>query len=148
MRVIIQDGLMNSAKWFTVTLFLASSSFFPLSSQANEPVRLQIVNAASHPWVFRQVNAIADASGVSISGRITAPVNVVRPPVGHVDITAFDSAGGQRITMKTPYTPAVLSPQKMRKGGLHFSARIPAPLPAGSIVRVAFHANDTPNLQH
>lgn len=112
-----------------------------ITAQA-EPVRIDAIDNHKFGWTFHRLNLSQTDSHTVVSGRINAPVTSFRPASGHIDLAVY-SADGKRLAETTArHTPSLLSPRSQRKGGARFSAELPKDLPAGSIVKVAFHANE------
>jgi hypothetical protein len=65
---------------------------------------------------------------------------------GHVDVTILDSAGNVIKRGDVPYTPTTLpkTPGARKHRGARFEVRLSCVLPAGSNVRVAYHATIKP----
>ena len=65
---------------------------------------------------------------------------------GHVDVTIMDSAGNVIERGDVPYTPTTLpkTPGARKHRGARFEVRLPCVLPAGSQVRVGYHATVNP----
>ena len=65
---------------------------------------------------------------------------------GHVDVTILDSAGNVIEKGGVPYTPTTLpkTPGARKHRGSRFEVRLPGVLPAGSKVRVFYHATVKP----
>jgi len=113
-----------------------------VSSVWAEPVSIEVVKTPRQTWQFHRLNVSQDPSGITVSGRINAPVTSRRPPTGHIDLAAY-SPDGDLITETTArYIPKLLSPRYQRRGGARFSAFIAQDLPAGSVIKVAFHEDD------
>lgn len=118
--------------------FLAVSA---ITAQA-EPVRIDVIDTPQTGWTFHRLNLEQTGKNTVVSGRINAPVTSFRPTSGHIDLAVY-SADGKRLAETTAsYTPSLLSTKTQRKGGARFSAELPRDLPTGSIVKVAFHANE------
>lgn len=115
---------------------------FLVSSAWAEPVSVEAVKTPHQAWQFHRLNVSQDQSGITVSGRINAPVTSRRPPMGHIDLAAY-APNGDLITETTArYIPKLLSPRYQRRGGARFSAFISQDLPAGSVIKVAFHEDD------
>jgi len=112
-----------------------------MTAQA-EPVRIDVIDTPHSGWAFHRLNLKQTDNNTIVSGRINAPVTSFRPASGHIDLAVYSSDGKRLAETTARYTPAQLSPRTQRKGGARFYAELPRDLPAGSIVKVAFHANE------
>lgn len=107
------------------------------------------VRQTEQRWYFSQLQAF-DADGViSVTGKMTASTRYALPG-GHIDIAAYTADGKLLEETTTTYTPSILTEHIKRKGGVRFSARLTKTLPAGSIIKVAFHEEkvNQPEPQH
>jgi len=122
--------------------WVASLSLLATSAWA-APVNVEIVDTPNQRWQFHRVTASENNNALVISGRMTAPL--MPRPSGHVDVAAFSPDGKKLAETTTRHMPPPISPKRSRKGGVSFSATLPGPLPPGSVVKVAFHADPATN---
>ncbi len=93
-------------------------------------------------WHFQQLMASQTDQDVRIHGRLTA--NRPYSLKGHIDIAAYSSDGNLLAATTTSYIPSLLTYTARRKGGLYFTADLAGKLPPDSIVKVAFHREQSP----
>ncbi len=106
------------------------------SSALAKNVPIQIVKDVAATWRFHNVRATSKDVSTDISGRITGP-NISS---GHIDVIAQGPDGN--LIARTTSKPAVLTYRSKRKGGALFAAHLKQILPAGTIIKVAFHQDD------
>lgn len=114
-----------------------------VSSAWAEPVSVKEVKIPHQAWQFHRLNVSQNQSGIIVTGRINASVTSRRPPFGHIDLAAYAPNGDLITETTTRYIPKLLSPKYHRRGGARFSAFISQDLPSGSVIKVAFHEDDT-----
>jgi len=113
-----------------------------ISSAWAEPIAVEVVKTPHQAWQFHRLNVTQNQSGITVSGRINSQVTSRRPSLGHIDLAAY-APNGDLITETTArYIPKLISPRYQRRGGARFSAFISHELPAGSVIKVAFHEED------
>lgn len=123
-------------------VILGSISLFAFNNPAlaDKDYETQIIKQPEQKWYFRNVSTYPTKEGVVVSGRMTS--EAVNLPSGHIDIAVFDSAGSFLYETTTDYTPATLNHHAKRNGGVHFYTTLEKTPPKGSVVKVAFHAEE------
>lgn len=121
---------------------LALSFAFISSVQAeNRSPEVEIINPDTQRWHFRRVTVNPTDTGLAVSGRMDAQLRFGLPR-GHVDIAAWSVDNNKLIAeTTTAYSPRLLTRRVSRKGGVRFSAKLPA-LPADAVIKVAFHRDE------
>ncbi len=120
-----------------VGIFTAAPAWASLS------YTIEATEQSASSWHFQQLMASQKGQDVRIHGRLTA----TRPYSlkGHIDIAAYSPDGHLLAATTTSYIPSLLTYTARRKGGLYFSADLAGTLPTGSIVKVAFHREQSPD---
>ena len=124
-----------------IAIGLALSLVFIHSVQAGNPFSdVELINTENQRWQFRRVTVNHTDTEVTVSGRMNAHSrHGLRR--GHVDIAAWSADNKQLIAeTTTAYSPRLLTKRASRKGGVRFSAKLPA-LPVDARIKVAFHPN-------
>jgi hypothetical protein len=107
------------------------------SAQAeNSLPEIEVVNTDNQRWHFRQVTVNHTAAELTVFGRMDAHLRYGLPR-GHVDIAAWSA----------DYSPRLLTRRASRKGGVRFSAKLPA-LPGDTVIKVAFHRDEPQQRQN
>ena len=122
-----------------IAIGLVLSLVFINSVQAGNPLSdVEIINTENQRWQFRRVTLNHTDTEVTVSGRMDAHSrHGLRR--GHVDIAAWSADNNQLIAeTTTAYSPRLLTKRASRKGGVRFSATLPA-LPVDARIKVAFH---------
>lgn len=109
---------------------------------ATETYDTEVIKQAEQKWHFRNVAARSIDDITRISGRLTAASHIGLPR-GHVDVAAFSPSGKLIAETTTEYSPASLTRSSKLEGGVRFSAEIEQTLPADSVIKVAFHRNES-----
>ena len=63
------------------------------------------------------------------------------PQSGHIDIAAYNPAGGLILQTVAPYQAPMNAGHAWSKTGVRFFASLPAVPPSGSTIKMAFHVN-------
>ena len=124
-----------------IAIGLALSRALVNSAQAeNSLPEIEVVNIDNQRWHLRQVTVNHTAAELTVFGRMDAHLRYGLPR-GHVDIAAW-SADNELIAETTAdYSPRLLTRRASRKGGVRFSAKLPA-LPGDTVIKVAFHRDE------
>ncbi len=110
---------------------------------ASESYTVEAVKQPNQSWNFQRlmVSDKDQGEGVLVHGRLTANTAFALPK-GHIDIAAYSPKGDLLVETTTSYSPSLLTYRTKRRGGLHFSSELPGRIPAGSVVKVAFHRDE------
>ncbi len=110
---------------------------------------IEIIHIENQRWHFHQVTVTHTGTELTVSGRMNANVRHSLPH-GHVDIAAWSADNKLIAEVTSAYSPARLTRRTSRKGGVRFSAKLPA-LPDDARIKVAFHRDgphDLPDPVH
>lgn len=124
-------------KPITIGLLLSLALFNSVQAGKSLP-NVEVVNTENQRWRFRQVTVNHADTELTVSGRLNSHLRYGLPR-GHVDIAVFSADNSKLILeITTAYSPRLLTRRASRKGGVRFSAKLPA-LPANARIKVAFH---------
>lgn len=131
-----------------IAIALAMSLALVNSTQAGDNLpEIEVVNTENQRWHFRQVTVNHTDAGLTVFGRMDAHLRYGLPR-GHVDIAAWTANNNNLIAeTTTDYSPRLLTRRASRKGGVRFSAKLPA-LPADARIKVAFHRDEPQQSQN
>jgi hypothetical protein len=103
-----------------------------------EPFTVETIEQPGIHWRFHRIHVSPQADTTVVSGRLNAASRFGLER-GHVDVAAFAPSGKLLAETTTLHTSGFLSPKIHRRGGKRFEATLSKKLPAGSVVKLAFH---------
>ena len=119
---------------------MLSISLASASLAASESYTTEVITQPDQKWKFQRLRVQNIDETTKVFGRMTSSLFArAALPRGHVDVAAYMPNGTLISETTTDYTPAMLTRNVKKGGGVQFYATFDSILPSSTIIKIAFH---------